>query len=111
MVSYFQKFLEENPGVSFDDSECSCIECGGKELVPQIEASGRTPWAVICRHCRTNDRPLMFLSSHVYNQQLLAANSLWMCPRCMRSASWNDSNHQLYLNMIEAKHSDIEYVE
>lgn len=49
----------------------------------------KTPWAVICRmHGR------VYLTNMQYNNQLDRPDSLWMCPICGESASFDDANYE-----------------
>lgn len=49
-----------------------------------------TQFAVICP-----DHGQVFLTYDEYNRQLRKANSLWMCPLCGQSSTWDDDNYEL----------------
>ncbi len=52
-----------------------------------------TPWAIICR---IHDQ--VFLTRGEYERQMDDPNALWKCPICGRSAIWDDTNYEAYLN-------------
>jgi hypothetical protein len=53
------------------------MEMNGKRAV--------SPWAVICR-----EHGLVYLTHEEYVLQMMAADSLWVCPICQRFAHWSD---------------------
>lgn len=44
-----------------------------------------SPYGVICRNCGPQG-----LTKENYDMQMRAANSLWVCPECGQTASWDD---------------------
>ena len=48
-----------------------------------------TPWAVICRN-----HGQQFLTEEQYERQLDRPDSLWTCPVCGDSATWDDDNFE-----------------
>lgn len=55
------------------------------------EAKRPTPWAV---RCECNDGELVYMTLREYHKQLAKIDALWKCPRCGRSATWDDVNYE-----------------
>jgi hypothetical protein len=53
----------------------------------------RTPYAVLC-----DDHGQQFLTEQQYRQQLNRPDSLWACPRCGKSAHWDDDEYEAAMN-------------
>lgn len=60
-----------------------------------------TPYAVRCpRH------GLVHLTKKEYEQQMMAANSLWKCPTCGMAAQWDDDTLEKAMKEEEASNGD-----
>jgi len=55
-----------------------------------------TPHAVLC-----HEHGQQFLTDEQYNAQMMAADSLWICPVCGKNASWDDDHYEAYQNKQE----------
>jgi hypothetical protein len=53
------------------------------------ESSTRTAYMVTCPF--DGD---VYLTPENYRQQMWAANSKWVCPRCGENAYWSDDNYE-----------------
>jgi hypothetical protein len=50
-----------------------------------------TPYAIRCYRCSHGN--LVFMCKEFYMDQLMAADSKWVCPICFQEATWDDKNY------------------
>jgi hypothetical protein len=62
---------------------------GKKDTRPVAYSEEPTPYAV---YCKVHGK--QYMVREFYMDQLLAADSKWVCPRCFRETSWDDKNYE-----------------
>ena len=61
------------------------------------ESQYPTPWAVRCCCSPT----LVYLTEDEYLSQLSRPDNRWSCPRCGKTAKWDDDNYEAYQEVEE----------
>ena len=61
------------------------VKFEGVKLLEPMSEENETAWRVQCWQCGP-----VCLTRDQYTRQMMAANSLWACPQCGETASWDD---------------------
>ena len=68
----------------------------------EMEARGiPSPYAVLCDHGALDNPQRCYLTRQEYDYQIRRPDSLWKCPICKREASWDDLNHEEWMEKEE----------